>query len=124
MPYVEVWSATEGPDRVHKVASREMLVVSVVLGKSLLEQWGPECLIGADSSEHCPVATGVPMSQRQPVVDDDCVRDAKGIEVDGVDSIWAQLVLISVLTEEENFLHSVGFLCKCGGTGEEPAVAE
>jgi hypothetical protein len=118
MHFAEEWSTAEGPDRVHWVACHDMAVVSVVLGKGLLEQGNPDCLIGTDAGKQCVVAIS-PLLQRQPVVDDDCVRDAKGVEIDAVDSIRTQ----RVLAVEEHSLQSVGSLCKCGGADDEPAVA-
>ena len=94
-------------------------VVAVVLGKGLLKNYTPNgairprfgCVRGV-----CSVASFI---NGHVVVDNDRVRDTKGVEIHTVDAIGAQLVF----SVQEDRIQAALLLSECRGSGQEPTVA-
>ena len=81
-----------------------MVVVSVELCESFFEDRTPNSSIFSDLGVEC--AAFCALLQRQVIVDDNCVRDTKGIEVYSVDADLADLVYVV----EEDLLHATRVL--------------
>ena len=93
---------SESADCLRWVTANDVLVVAVVLGKGFLEDGSPDCSIRANAG-----ILGLAISiQGQVIIDDDCVRDAEGVEVDTVDTHWADFIHVV----EENPFHAARVL--------------
>jgi len=97
-----------------RIASRDVSVVAIVLGKGLFkDDWPHGAVWSNPAEESLPIAF-----DRQPVVNYDSVRNAKSIEVNSVDASFIQL---SLLVKEES-LDAVWSFGKSGGGRQKPAV--
>ena len=66
-------------------------IVAVVLGKGFLENRTPERAILTNSSQSGGGFTSIAkVRDRKEIVDDDGVRDTKGVEVYGIDTVSAR----------------------------------
>ena len=86
------------------------------LGEGLLKDGTPDCSICAN---HCVDGAAI-FLQGQVIVDDDCVRDAEGEEVNSVDAFRADLVNVV----EEDLLHATRVLSDGRSGSHEPTVAD
>ena len=99
------------------VTANDVFVVAMVLGKGFLEDGTIDRFI--------PTWLGVqsmvfitPLLKWEIVIDNDCVRDTKGVELNGVDTVVAYIVV------QEDFLEATSFFGKGRSSGNEPAVAD
>ena len=104
------------------VSTFDMLVVSMVLGKGLLNDGNPEgtfitSILVITKTSEVGVAVGV---KGEEVVDDDGVGHAESVEVYSVDAVGAD----RIRAVEEHFLDRAWDLCHGSARGEEPAVAK
>ena len=86
------------------------------LGEGLLKDGTPDCSICAN---HCVDSAAI-FLQGQVIVDDDCVRDAEGVEVNTVDTFRVDLIYVV----KKDLLHATWVLSDGRGGGHEPAVAD
>lgn len=104
------------------VSTFDMLVVSMVLGKGLLNDGNPEgtfitSILVITKTSEVGVAVGV---KGEEVVDDDGVGHAESVEVYSVDAVGTD----GVIRVEENFLHAAWNLSENRSARHEPAVAD
>ncbi len=85
------------------VASINVGVVAVKLGKSFFQDLHPHAVIAGDLAEGRH-GLAVPLEVRNVVIDDDSVRDTKSPQVDTID---ASIVKIGTVVEED-FFHALG----------------
>ena len=93
---------SESADCLRWVTADDVLVVAVVLGEGFLEDGSPDCSIRANAG-----VLGLAICVKgQVIIDDDCVRDAEGVEVDSVDTHRVDFVHIV----EEDLFHATRVL--------------
>ena len=119
VPDIVEGGSGEGSDGIVRVATDDVLVVSVVLGEGLLEDGTPEALILRDRGKEGSVSTAI-IIKRKVVVDNDCVGQAEGVEVYSVDAVGTD----GVIRVEENLLHAAWNLSENRSARHEPAVAD
>jgi len=97
-----------------------MFVVSVILGKSLLENDGPQGSVRANLGEQRFVCSIIALLKRKVVIDNDGVGNTKSPEVDAVDTLRVEILCLV----EEDLLHAAGEFSNRRGGSQEPAVAK
>ena len=107
-------TASHVPDARGSLAADNVAIVAVHLGKTLLEDPGPDRAITRLLGEHRPSIT-----EGDHVIDHYGVGDAKRVEVHRISSWSAQIEALG-----ENLLHATRVLGNGGCRGQEPAVAE
>jgi len=65
----------------------------VVLGKGLLKNRWPERAILANLSAVCGECSIFLFKKRKVIVDDDCVRDTKSVEINAIDAVGVNIVV-------------------------------
>ena len=113
-------STIEGLDANHTETALSVTIVAMVLGKGLLKDGWPHGLVRTDLSKDCSKGSITIRFQRKVVINDDCVRDAKGPEVNGIDASRVQLVRGVV----EDFLQATRNFSEGRSCRFVPAVAE
>ena len=98
------------------VATCDVIVVAVILCESFFEDRTPNSSISSDLGVD---GAAIVFIQRQVIVDYNCVRDTKGVEVHSIYTDRADLVHVV----EEDLLHATRVLSDGRGGGHEPAVA-
>lgn len=114
------WGVAHGADGSSDVSTNDVLVVTVVLGESLLNDGDPEgSSLTSDGvfTESGEVSVSV-LVQGEEVIDNDSDGHAESIEVDGVDSVSVDIIV------EEHLLDGAWDLSHSGGGGKEPTVTE
>ena len=99
------------------VAANDVFVVAMVLGKGFLEDGTIDRFIPTWLGVQSMVFI-IPFLKWEIVIDNDCVRDTKGVELDGVDTVVAYIVV------QEDLLEAASFFGKGRSSGNEPAVAD
>ena len=110
-------SAVECLDGRCRIAADDVFVVAMVLGKGFLEDGTIDRFIFTYQSVQSMVIRAE-LFNWKIVVDNDCVRDSKGVKLHGVDAVGAQLFV------HEHFLQAAGFFGKGRSRRNEPAVAD
>ena len=111
---VSVGSTNEGLDSGTSISRNEGLVVSVVLGESLLEDRLPHRSIVSDVG----ILGVVPLAvSGEELVDNDGSGDTERVELQGVDTSLVEVV------DLEHVVDSLGNLSNSRGSSVEPAVA-
>ena len=85
--------ASESPHRVDWIATLQVLVVAIVLGKCFLQDGDPDAIVVADVREEGRQACAC-LPQGQPVIDDDRVGHTERVDVDAIDASLAHSVLV------------------------------
>ena len=88
-----VGRASESSHRVDRIATFQVLVVAIVLGKCLLQDGNPDAIVVADMREESR-QTCACLPQGQPVIDDDRVGHTERVDVDAIDASLAHSVLV------------------------------
>ena len=114
---LRVGRAIDSANRQRRVSTCDVIVAAVELCESFFEDRTPNRPICSDLGVD---GAAIVLIQRQVVVDDNCVRDSKGVEVHSVDTDRADLIHVV----EEDLLHATGVLSDGRGGGHEPAVAD
>ena len=124
MQLVEGGRSCEGQSSLSRVTLDDMLVVSVQLGESFLENGTPQRRIFADMPEHGLPAVRLvrilDFLQREEVINQDCMLHAQRIQIDPVNAIRVQ----AVGRIEEYFLQTMWFLCQSACNRHKPAVSD
>ena len=94
--------AVECLDGSSWVAANDVFVVAMVLGKGFLEDGTIDRFIPTWLGVHSMVFI-TPLLKWEIVIDNDCVRDTKGVELNGVDTVVAYIVVQEDLLEAASF---------------------
>ena len=96
-----------------------MLVISISLGESLLNNWSPNTTIVANVSVNgCELAV-LSLNQRQEIIDNDRLGETQGVDIDSINACSAKFIGIV----KEKLFDSAGEFSKSCNSGDEPAVA-
>lgn len=125
MVYPDGWGAGQSPRGFPGVSSDQVLIVTTMLGHRLFENGSPQGLVICDVREQSFELNFASQKvwlllQRQKVVDDDRVLDAKRKKVHSIDALVAKLARLLV----EKLFKAIRLLGQGRGSGKEPAVAE
>ena len=123
-------SPSEGFDTRFGIAAFQVVVVSMELCESLLNQSRPKTIsifsadLGENSSQiaifNSASYIAVHVHQGEVVVDDDLLGDSEAIELDAIDASFVQFVLFV----HEEVVDATRFGSKGRAGGQEPAVSE
>ena len=85
--------ASESPHRVDWIATLQVLVVAIVLGKCFLQDGDPDAIVVADVREEGRQACAC-LPQGQPVINDDRVGHTERVDVHAVNASLAHSILV------------------------------
>ena len=82
---------SEGANSDASITTNDMLVVSMILGESLLEDGSPETTISRDAGKESGKLAGTWLVEREPVVNDNGGGNTEGVHVDTIDTSRVKL---------------------------------
>ena len=99
----------ESSDGLGRITANDMFEVAVVLGEGFLDDRTKEGLVCSNLGIHCIPGASIPRWRKwEPVVDNDCVGDAEGVEIKSVDAGVAHFVVFI----QEDALHTAWYFGK------------